>query len=123
MQKKTPGRTWRTHKKDAYLKAFKRLGGQIAAADAVGISRTTVWEWRKDDPEFAEAYDSIEEQDTQELERAARKRAQGKSDLLAMFFLKARRPATYRDNVKVEHSGTVTLADFYSGRPKGENTK
>lgn len=111
---------WRAHKKAAFLKAFKKLGGVCAAADAINVTRNLVWDWRQEDPEFMEAFNSVEEADTQELEAIARERAVEKSDLLMMFLLKGRKPLTYRDNVKVEHSGRVTVADLLLDDPEAK---
>ena len=77
------------------------------AARAAGISVRTAYNHRQSDEDFALDWADAIEAGTQELERVAIERAKDKSDVLLIFLLKARRPDVYRDNVKVEHSGSV----------------
>ena len=138
MMPDTPRRTSRTHKtrtkaakakprrqwKAKWLEAFAELGMVSAACEAVKVGRQTVYDARKDDA-FATAWDEIENQTTEAMEREAYRRgvegveeplvSAGKhvtsvtkySDTLLIFMLKARKPGTYRENVKVEHSGQI----------------
>lgn len=122
-------RTPRTPKKPrdwkpAWLVAFEREGMVSAACRTVGVGRTTVYDARSD-PEFAQAWDDIEAMTTDRMEREAMRRGmegfdkavyhQGEvvgmerqfSDTLLIFMLKARKPETYRENVKVVHAGIV----------------
>ncbi len=110
--------------KPAWLKAFRELGMVTAACRATNVGRQTVYEARKDET-FAAAWDEIEQESTEAMEREAYRRGMegvvepvvsgGKhvtdvtkySDTLLIFLLKARKPATYRENVKIEHSGKV----------------
>jgi hypothetical protein len=107
----------------AFLAEFERQHIVTGAAKAAGVGRSTVYERRKADREFATAWADIEERSTELLEREAYRRAavgtdkpvfQGGeqvgtikefSDVLLIFLLKARRPATYREQHKIEHSG------------------
>jgi hypothetical protein len=118
--------------KGAWLEAFEKAGTVVAACKAAGVGRTTAYEWRQKDEAFALAWADIEEATTEAMEREAFRRgvegtveplvSAGKhvtdvkkySDTLLIFMLKARRPEKYRDNVKVEHSGSVTFADLAS---------
>lgn len=120
--KLTPEQKWRSIKKERFLAAYRRTGGIFTAAAAVGIGGTTVWEWRQTDEEFAAAFNSLEEADTEDLEKIARKRAAKKSDLLMMFLLKKRKPE-YRDSSKVEHSGTVSVKDLLLDDPRPGKTE
>jgi hypothetical protein len=71
------------------------------AADAVKVSRATMYRWRQEDEQFALAWADVEEAGTQKLEAEAVRRAiEGKSDVLLIFLLKARRPEVYRENVR-----------------------
>jgi len=55
---------------------------------------------------FARAWKAALEFGTDRLEDEAVKRAtKGKSDVLLIFMLKARRPEKFRDRVSAEHSG------------------
>lgn len=96
------------------------------ACRVVGISRTVVYQERQRDEVFAVQWADVEEKTTEAMEREAYRRGVegvekpvyqgGKlvgrvneySDTLLIFMLKARRPDKYRENVKVEHGGTVT---------------
>lgn len=100
------------HKKAAFLRAYRKLGGKATASESIGVDRDTVWGWEQTDEKFRADVLRAEELDTEELEKVARARAKKKSDLLMMFLLKGRKPATYRDNVKIEHSGSVTVKDL-----------
>lgn len=93
-----------THKKETFLRAYRKLGGKALACEATGISRSTQWRWEKDDERFRNDVLDVEELDTEELEAVARQRAVEKSDLLTMFILKKRKPE-YRDNSSLEISG------------------
>ena len=103
-------------------------GFSIAAAcRAERIGRRTAYDWRERDEEFAKAWDAAIEEGSDILEDEARRRAhdgvtkpvyqQGAlvgvvreySDTLLIFLLKARRPQKFRDNVKVDVSGKLTL--------------
>ncbi len=95
------------------------------ACDRIGIGRTTVYMERQRNEAFAVAWADVEERSTERMEAEAYRRAvtgvetplvsagklvttvQTYSDGLLTFMLKARRPDKYRDNVKVEHSGSV----------------
>lgn len=112
---KRPGLRDRESKKALYLRNLRRLNGaMVLAAEATGIHHNTVWEWRKRDADFEAAYQAVLDRDTEGLEREARRRAMRKSDILAIFLLKARKPLVYRDNVPAAQV-TVTLGDLLRG--------
>lgn len=118
LQKPTP-------KKAAFLAAYAKLGNVTSAAKVAKCDRPTVYVWRREDPGFATAMNEAAEEATEHLEAEARRRAvrgtlrpvfhQGEqcgvireySDTLLIFLLKGRKPETYRDNSKVEHSGGI----------------
>ena len=77
-----------------------------AAASAAGIGRQTAYDLRNRDPDFAAAWDDALEAGTDVLEDEARRRALNGSDLLTIFLLKGRRPWKFRDNARVEVSGS-----------------
>lgn len=98
------------HLKKAFLDAFAETGIVLAAAQASGIGRASVYRWLEHDEEFALAFHQAEEDSTQRLERAAYERATRSvepSDTLLIFLLKARRPERYRDRYEVRHSGST----------------
>jgi hypothetical protein len=110
--------------KPAWLEAFRELGMVSAACKKVDVGRRTVYNARVDE-DFAAAWDEIEHETTEAMETEAYRRAvegvsepvvsagkhvtdvQKYSDTLLIFMLKARKPETYRDNVKIEHSGQI----------------
>jgi hypothetical protein len=79
----------------------------VEACKRCGISRSTAYRARQADEDFALAWADVEERTTEELEAVVMRRAIEGSDTLAMFLLKARRPEKYRENVKIEHAGTI----------------
>ena len=148
-----------TPKKRAEFFALLADGNTVkAAAAAVGVTRQAVYALRKSDPDFWLEWQDSEEEGTEALEQEAKRRAvdgtvkpvfhQGRlvtdaagnpmgireySDTLLIFLLKARKPDTYRDNVKHEVSGpgggpipteafeyNAALAAF-AGRPVGDS--
>jgi len=90
-----------------------------AACEAIGISRPTAYEWRKNDPKFKAAWDSALESGTDLLEDEAKRRALDNSDTLLIFLLKARRPQKYRDTLKLTLGDADKLIDE-SGAPLPE---
>lgn len=103
-------RTRRTPKKDwkpDFLAALADTGMVSEACKAAHVGRSTVYDARQRDEQFALAWADVEEASTEELERVAVRRACEGSDVLLIFLLKARRPEKYRDNVHVQHSGHV----------------
>lgn len=112
-------------RKRVWLAAFEEAGTVTKGCKDSGIPRSTVYVWRQHDEAFALAWADIEEATTEAMEREAYRRAvegvseplvsagklvtntQKFSDTLLIFMLKARRPEKYRDNVKIEHTGSV----------------
>lgn len=89
------------------------------AAFAVNVSRNTVMKWKRQDPEFKQAYYDAMDEGTDIYEKEARRRAiegyknpvfyQGEqvgevtqySDRLLELFLRGRRPEVFNDRVEV----------------------
>ena len=107
-------------KKAKFLTAFESELTVSAACAQVNVGRTTVYRWRKEDAAFAEAWDQLDEQITDQLEREAYRRAvegteepifhRGQqvgsvkkySDRMLEMLLRARKPEKYRDRVSIE---------------------
>lgn len=116
------GRDKREDWQEAFLEAYARLGRVIAAADEIGVSRTTVWSERQRDEDFALRYTEAHERYVESVRAEILRRAMGweepvfdkdgnevgtvskHSDLLLIFEAKRIDPA-YRDTYRVEHSG------------------
>lgn len=94
--------------KPAWLEAYADCGTAKGACEVVGINRSTAYDHRAKDPDFAAAWDALETTTTKLLEETAFQRALNGSDRLAEFMLRARRPKVYRDSLKLE--GEVNLA-------------
>lgn len=110
-------------KKVAFLNAFRESGVIQHAADAAGVHRATVQEWRGKDPAFDREYEAAYEASIDLLEQEARRRAlvgvtepvyqngkqvgqmQKYSDTLLIFLMKGARPQKYRDNARLELTG------------------
>lgn len=106
-----------------FLDALRECGIVRDACATAGIHRSTAYEERQRNDEFALGWADAEEDSTERMEREAYRRAaegtvkpvfQGGehvgdireySDTLLIFMLKSRRPERYRDNHRVEHTG------------------
>lgn len=93
--------------KPLFLKALDEEGTVSAACLNAGIDRSTAYRARQQDEDFAIAWADTEAIVTDKLERKAVSLALGGDTRMLEFLLKARRPEAYRDNVRVEHSGTI----------------
>jgi len=98
--KRTPTR------KEKFLKALSTGVPNVSRAmKAAGISRTMAYEWRKDDPVFAQQWEDTYQGAVDDMEADAWQRAtrrQKPSDVLLIFMLKAHRPNLYKDRSQVE---------------------
>jgi hypothetical protein len=84
------------------------------AAVLAGISRATIYNWKKDDPEFATAWLDAVEAGVDMVETALIKRAIKSSDQAAIAYLKAYRPERYARKDGVDQHNVIlqiTLAE------------
>lgn len=81
------------------------------AARIAGVHRSNAYRRRKADAEFAAAWDDAFESGTDFLEEQAIKRAMEHSDHMMIMMLRARRPETYGEKLRLEH----TRVDYQSG--------
>lgn len=93
--------------KPGFLAAFEKSGTVTAACEAAEVGRRTVYDEYQRNPEFAEAWDAVENSATDNLEKVAMRRAIDGSDTLAIFLLKSRRPEMYRERFDLNHAGKV----------------
>lgn len=92
----------------AFLEAFRKTGIVTVAAKAAGVKRQTVSMAMVRNPEFKAEVDAAGEEASDYLEAVAVQRATREadpSDTLLIFLLKGRRPAKFRDNYRLEHTG------------------
>lgn len=94
---------------ERYLELYAKSGQQVTTALKVGLCRETISRWIKEWPEFAAKFREADELYVESLEQAVDARARKKSDLLAMFRLKAKRPRVYREQTEITHKGAVTF--------------
>ncbi len=112
-------------KKSAYIRHYSTCGRVGESAHAAGIDPATVTRWRADDEAFATAEGHAHDSFVEMLEKEAVRRAvtgvekpvyqQGEmvgtvreySDTLLIFMMKGERPGKYRDQAKIELSGSV----------------
>lgn len=101
-----PRRTSRTTRaRETFLATLRETCNVSVAARAAKIGRSTAYDWRRDDPEFAAAWDDAEEEAVDALEMRARERALDSSDRMMEILLKAHRPDKYVDKLRSEVSG------------------
>jgi hypothetical protein len=82
------------------------------------VARRTVYNARDADPEFAEQWDDALNQSLDVLEHEVYQRALKDDAQLAMFLLKAHRPATYRETQRHE-VGLLGGIVFLPSKEKG----
>lgn len=88
----------------AALAVLEKGNGAAAAAEAVGVDRRTLYNWRDQNDNFRKQWDDAQESITDAIERTAMQKAiQDKDTTLLIFLLKTRRRSTYRESV--EHTG------------------
>lgn len=105
-----PKRAAVSERKRARFLELLRDGQPVTrAAEGAKIPRRTLYYWRGEDEEFAQAWDAAYEQGTDYLEQVAHDRAVDGSDLMLIFTLKGRRPSKYRDNVKHEVDARISV--------------
>lgn len=112
------------HLKKAFLDDYAQTGNIGGSAQAVGVSRRTVYNWRDKSATFAEALEVAALAGQRELEVEARRRAiegtvnrfgeKEYSDTLLIFLLKARDPkryATQRTELTGREGGPLEYSD------------
>jgi len=107
--KPKPSKKGRRDWKPQWLAAYQAHGTAKAASEIVGINECTPYEARHRHPEFAKAWDALENETTKLLEETLYQQALNGDTTAAIFMLKARRPSKYRESFKVEHGGKVNV--------------
>lgn len=99
-----------------FIKAFRAYGIVTLAAKQARRGRTSIYEERKKNEEFAEAWAEAENIATDILEAQAITRAthhEKPSDTLLIFLLKARRPEKFREQFKLDHAGEIKTSEGF----------
>jgi hypothetical protein len=102
-------RTRLGHWRATFLKTLAKTPSVTMAAKAAGIPRRTAYDHREKDPEFAQAWDDALNQSLDALEHEVYQRALKDDAQLAMFLLKAHRPAIYRERIEAAVAGGVII--------------
>jgi AcrR family transcriptional regulator len=122
---------WTAEKRGKFLSELRQGASIARAAAAVGVSRSTVYEYRSTDEAFATEWDQAVEDGTDTIEDEAYRRAvegvdepvfykgdevghvRKYSDTLLIVLLKARRPEKYLDRSRQEvggvNGGAITI--------------
>ena len=97
--------------KKAWVQAMeKNLGIVTQTAKAVGIHRSTYYEWRKQDPEFAERCDEVQNIALDFVEGKLLKRIQDEDTASILFYLKTTgKHRGYVERTEVQTTETPTL--------------
>ena len=114
------GRTVRTNRaRDIFITTLAETCNVSESARAAGLGRTTAYEWREADAEFAAAWDEAEQTAIDKLEKVAWDRATKSdgSDRMLEILLKAHRPEKYVERNKVEHTGSVPVTFNFIRNP------
>lgn len=128
-------------KKERFLLALAISANVTQSCRVSGLDRQTAYDWRRNDPKFAENWDQALELGTDALEDEAIRRGtegvkrpvyqggklvgyvQEHSDVMLIFMLKARRPMVFRDRADLNVTGHLTLEQLVAGAKKTEETK
>ena len=107
------------HLRQPWLEAFRKMGTEGDACEAVGVSRYTIQSWKKKFPDFMSAYSDCRLRIKEVLQRSALVRAtvgaeepvyqhgrqvgtvRRPSDKLTMFLLESMDPETYKRHYQV----------------------
>jgi hypothetical protein len=79
------------HLKEKFIEKLKEFGGIVCqACEATGISRSTFYRWRDEDPEFSEAVDEVAEAQIDFVESKLMKLINQGDTTATIFYLKTR---------------------------------
>lgn len=98
-----------SERQEAFLDLLNEHGlNDRDAAEIVGVSRWTVWRWKKE-PDFAPRYKAARQVRLDHLIKEAERRAMNGSDKLLEFLLCNYAPDQFSNKQKVEHQGGFNL--------------
>jgi hypothetical protein len=101
--KSTPAvRAYKEHKKQPFLDYFAKIGTDVGAAEAVGISRYAVMDWKKNDPVFKAAYEKCNTEFTDRIKSIIHDKALDGDLGACIFLLRARLPHEYTERYRHE---------------------
>jgi len=95
-------------KKKAFIECLTQKYSVYHSCRAVGIGRSTAYQWRKDDKQFASDWEAALDDAVDALESSLYERAIKSDTTAAIFLLKGAKPDKYRER----HESTQTNFDF-----------
>lgn len=98
----------------AFLESLGKTGQIAKSARAAKVDRTTVYQWKRKNPEFARAWDEALELAADMLEDVAFQRAtrpSDPSDSLLTLLLKAHKPEKYRERSEVQVTAALNISE------------
>jgi len=114
-------------KKAALIAAVAEVYCVLSACEAASVGRTTHYDWMRDDPEYAAAFEEARKVGAKSLEREAIRRARDGvdepvfykgaqcgavrkySDTLLIFLMKGAEPDKYRERSEVKLDGNLKM--------------
>jgi hypothetical protein len=90
-----------------FLETLGTSGNVSDTCRTLDLHRASIYDWRRDDAEFAAAWDEAVALGAEGLEDEARNRAINGSDILLIFMLKALKPEKYRERSTVDINQTI----------------
>jgi hypothetical protein len=96
--------------KEYFLRSLDNGVSITEASEAAGITRVTIWLWRRDDEEFNNEVNSVLDSRVQTVEDALYINATAKNNIVAqIFFLKNRSKGRWKDkteaDIDITHKG------------------
>ena len=100
------GKNLKGDKKHMYDALYASLGNVSAACKQTGIGRTTHYKWMKEDEEYKEAVDNLEEVTHDFVENQLLKKIKQGDKTCIIFYLKTKaKERGYIEKQELEHSG------------------
>ncbi|HRK60718.1 MAG TPA: hypothetical protein PLI74_13810 [Candidatus Kapabacteria bacterium] len=98
-------------KKKSFLEVLKKKAGNVSlACDAVGITRQTFYEWKKDDVDFVNGVDDVQEYLLDYSESKLMEKISEGSETSIIFHLKTKgKSRGYTEKTEVQHSGEIIV--------------
>ena len=95
-------------KKEAFLEQFEKTKSITKSALAVGVSKVTIYEHLRTDPEFSQKVNDIKEMINDQVEDHLYKLTKT-NPTACIFWLVNRRPDRWRNIQEVKHAGKILL--------------
>ena len=115
----------RAKEKAQFLEALRaKFGNATEAAKAVGISKQSAYNWRRDDPVFAAEWDEVNESLKDFAESKLLLNISRGKEASIFFFLNCKaKDRGYIDRVDINHSGRLSLEDVLAASWKAGEKK